>query len=84
MVPDPSERRIHYIDAAARAGGPPSGFGPDSPGTRVFSVSGKLSSPGVFEVPMGAPMSALFGLAGGLQEGLELRPAVIPECSSRP
>jgi NADH-quinone oxidoreductase subunit F len=71
------------VDAAARTGGPPSGFGPDSPGTRVFSVSGKLNNPGVFEVPMGTPMSALFGLAGGLREGLELR-AVIPGGSSAP
>lgn len=35
-----------------------------STGTKVFSVSGDVSSPGVYELPMGAKLSDLLALAG--------------------
>jgi NADH-quinone oxidoreductase subunit F len=71
------------VDAEERGSGPPPGFGPDSPGTRVFSTSGKLGNPGIYEVPMGIPMSDLLELSGGMRDGLKLK-AVIPGGSSAP
>jgi NADH-quinone oxidoreductase subunit F len=36
-----------------------------SPGTKLFSVCGRVQSPGVFEVPFGTTLGALIELAGG-------------------
>ncbi len=69
------------VDADGRGSGPPPGFGPDSPGTRVFSVSGRVCRPGVYELPMGVPMGTLLDAAGGMRDGFELA-AIIPGGSS--
>lgn len=37
----------------------------DSKGTKLFCVSGNVTTPGVFEVPFGATVRDLIGLAGG-------------------
>lgn len=37
---------------------------PDSAGTKVFSISGDVSKPGVYEVEMGTPLSEILVLAG--------------------
>ncbi|MCP4995074.1 MAG: NADH-quinone oxidoreductase subunit NuoF [Gammaproteobacteria bacterium] len=55
----------------------------NSGGTKLFSISGNINNPGVFEVPMGTPFSELLALAGGMKEGSTLK-AVIPGGSSSP
>lgn len=43
---------------------------PDSAGTKLFSVSGSVSKPGVYEVPFGVPLRHLIeDLAGGVLPG---------------
>jgi NADH-quinone oxidoreductase subunit F len=60
------------------------GLGPEnSGGTAVFSVSGHVSKPGNFELPMGIPFKDLLELAGGVWKGRKLK-AVIPGGSSVP
>jgi len=55
-----------------------------SAGTKIFTVSGHVVSPGVFEVPLGYPMKDLiYKLCGGLRPGRTLK-AVIPGGSSAP
>jgi NADH-quinone oxidoreductase subunit F len=56
---------------------------PNNGGTKVFSVSGHVSRPGNFEVPLGTPFRTLLELAGGMQGGRKLK-AVIPGGSSVP
>jgi NADH-quinone oxidoreductase subunit F len=60
------------------------GLGPEnSGGTAVFSVSGHVSKPGNFELPIGIPFKDLLELAGGVWKGRKLK-AVIPGGSSVP
>lgn len=54
-----------------------------SGGEKVFSVSGHVSNPGNFEIPMGTPFAELLDLAGGVWQGRQLK-AVIPGGSSVP
>jgi len=54
---------------------------PNSGGTMIFSVSGHVSKPGNFELPLGVPFSELLALAGGVWKGRKLK-AVIPGGSS--
>jgi NADH-quinone oxidoreductase subunit F len=57
---------------------------PKSGGTKLFSVSGPVKNPGVFEVPLGIPFRELLEKhSGGLLEGKKLK-AVIPGGSSVP
>ncbi|HET20228.1 MAG TPA: NADH oxidoreductase (quinone) subunit F [Chromatiales bacterium] len=56
---------------------------PNSGGTKMFSVSGHVNNPGVFEIPMGTPFAELLQMAGGVREGRKLK-AVIPGGSSVP
>jgi NADH-quinone oxidoreductase subunit F len=59
-------------------------LGPEnSGGTAIFSVSGHVSKPGNFEVPMGIPFADLLALAGGIWKGRQIK-AVIPGGSSVP
>ena len=39
----------------------------DSPGTKLFAVSGHVGRPGVYEVPSGTTLRALLDLAGGVR-----------------
>lgn len=55
----------------------------NSGGSKIFSVSGHVASPGNFEVPMGTPFKDLLQMAGGIWKGRELK-AVIPGGSSVP
>ena len=52
-----------------------------SGGTKLFSVSGHVAKPGVFEVPMGMPFPELLDLCGGMRPHRQLK-AVIPGGSS--
>ncbi|MBI2237453.1 MAG: NADH-quinone oxidoreductase subunit NuoF, partial [Actinobacteria bacterium] len=55
-----------------------------SPGTKVFSVSGKVNRPGNFEVPMGTPARVVIEeRAGGVPDGKRLK-AWTPGGSSTP
>jgi len=55
----------------------------NSGGAKLFSISGNINNPGVFEIPMGTPFSTLLEMAGGMKDGRRLK-AVIPGGSSSP
>jgi NADH-quinone oxidoreductase subunit F len=60
------------------------GFGTEkSPGTTLFGVSGHVEKPGLFELPLGTPLSDIIGLAGGVRDKRALK-AVIPGGMSMP
>ena len=43
-------------------------------GTKLFGVSGKVNTPGCWELPLGTPIRELFeNHAGGMRDGLELK-----------
>ena len=52
-------------------------------GTKIFSVSGHVSKPGNYEVPLGIPFRELLEMSGGMLNGKKLK-AVIPGGSSVP
>jgi NADH-quinone oxidoreductase subunit F len=55
-----------------------------SPGTKLFSVSGRVKRPGNYEVPLGYPLKQLLlEDCGGMQDGYTMK-AVIPGGSSTP
>ncbi|MBM3287979.1 MAG: NADH-quinone oxidoreductase subunit NuoF [Candidatus Eisenbacteria bacterium] len=55
-----------------------------SPGTKLFSVSGPVARPGVYEVPLGLPLKTLvYDLCGGIRGGKAMK-ANIPGGSSVP
>lgn len=54
-----------------------------SPGTRLFAVSGHVNRPGVYEFPCNVPMRDLIEYAGGVTGGRQIK-AVIPGGSSAP
>jgi NADH-quinone oxidoreductase subunit F len=54
-----------------------------SPGTKIFSVSGKVERPGNYELPLGTPLRTLLDHAGGVLDGRRLK-AWTPGGSSTP
>ncbi len=49
-------------------------MGPErSPGTSIFSLSGRIARPGQYEAPMGSTLRELLEMAGGIREGHELK-----------
>ncbi|MBI3554367.1 MAG: NADH-quinone oxidoreductase subunit NuoF [Elusimicrobia bacterium] len=56
---------------------------PGSGGTAVYSVSGDVEKPGVYEFAMGAPLRAIIDAAGGVRGGRKVK-AVIPGGASTP
>jgi NADH-quinone oxidoreductase subunit F len=49
-------------------------MGPEkSPGTSIFSLSGRVVRPGQYEAPMGTTLRELLELAGGIRPGHELK-----------
>ncbi len=55
-----------------------------SPGTKMFSISGKVERPGNYELPMGTPFRVLLeDAAGGVSDGRDLK-AWTPGGSSTP
>lgn len=64
-------------DAFAKIGSPKNG------GTVVFSVSGHVEKPGIYEVPMGSKLRDVLALAGGVRKGHTLK-GVIPGGTSMP
>jgi len=55
----------------------------NSGGSKLFSISGNIKNPGVFEIPLGTPFSDLLEMAGGMKDGSRIK-AVIPGGSSAP
>src|SRR6266511_2171366 len=52
------------------------GIGPNaakSPGTSIFSLSGRIRNPGQYEAPMGTTLRELLEMAGGMRDGHELK-----------
>lgn len=49
----------------------------DGSGTRLFSVSGHVRAPGLYEVPFGTRLGVLVDLAGGLAEGRRLQAVLL-------
>ena len=64
------------------AGIPEKKFNP-SGGTGVYSVSGDVEKPGVYEFPMGTPLRKIIEAAGGVKGGKKLK-CVIPGGTSTP
>ncbi len=56
---------------------------PNNGGTKLFSISGHVTRPGNYEVPLGTPFSKLLEMAGGMRDGKQMK-AVIPGGSSAP
>jgi NADH-quinone oxidoreductase subunit F len=54
-----------------------------SGGTAVYSVSGDVEKPGVYEFPMGTPLRKIIEAAGGVRGGRKLK-CVIPGGASTP
>jgi NADH-quinone oxidoreductase subunit F len=54
-----------------------------SPGTKMFTLSGKVERPGNYELPLGTPMRVLLDVGGGVLEGRSLK-AWTPGGSSTP
>lgn len=49
----------------------------DSPGTKIFTISGDVNNPGYFEVEMGITLRELiYDFAGGMKEGMEFQAAL--------
>lgn len=56
---------------------------PNNGGSKLFSVSGHVNKPGVYEIPLGTPFPVLLEMCGGMRNGAKLK-AVIPGGSSSP
>ena len=56
---------------------------PNSGGVKIWSVSGHVNKPGVFEIPMGTPFADLLEMAGGMRDGKRCK-AIIPGGTSSP
>ena len=57
---------------------------PKNGGTRLYSISGHVNRPGIYELPLGYPLRKLiYEVAGGIRDGKKLK-AVIPGGSSCP
>jgi NADH-quinone oxidoreductase subunit F len=57
---------------------------PRNGGTRLYSISGHIKKPGIYELPLGFPLrKMIYEVAGGMRNGKKLK-AVIPGGSSCP
>jgi NADH-quinone oxidoreductase subunit F len=77
---------LSTVPAIIRKGGEwYAGLGvPKNGGTRLYSISGHVNRPGIYELPLGFPMRKLIeDVAGGIPGGKKLK-AVIPGGSSCP
>jgi NADH-quinone oxidoreductase subunit F len=45
----------------------------DSPGTKLYCLSGHVAKPGVYEVPFGLTIREMINLAGGVPDGREIQ-----------
>lgn len=49
----------------------------DSPGTKIFTVSGQVNKPGYYEVAMGITLQQLLDLCGGMRDGKTFKAALL-------
>lgn len=56
---------------------------PNNGGTKLFSISGHVTRPGNYEIPLGTSFAKLLEMAGGMRDGKKIK-AVIPGGSSAP
>jgi len=50
----------------------------DSPGTKIFTISGDVKKPGYYEVELGTTlMELIFYLAGGMKDGINLKAVLL-------
>jgi NADH-quinone oxidoreductase subunit F len=47
----------------------------DSPGNKIVCISGHVTNPGNYEVPLGTTYRELLALAGGMKDGKRSRPS---------
>lgn len=60
------------------------GFGTEkSPGTKIFCMSGHVTNPGNYELPLGTTFRELIDAAGGVRNGKKLK-AILPSGASGP
>jgi len=72
------ETLVNVLDIVREGGAAYAATGtPDSTGTRLFCLSGHVTRPGIYEVPMGTTLRALIELAGGLPEGRSLHAVLL-------
>jgi NADH-quinone oxidoreductase subunit F len=50
---------------------------PDATGTKLFCLSGCVTSPGLYEVPFGATLREVLALAGGIRDGRALQAVLL-------
>ena len=48
------------------------GLGDDN-GTKIYGVSGRVKTPGCWELPIGTKVADIIAMAGGMQDGVKLR-----------
>jgi NADH-quinone oxidoreductase subunit F len=72
------ETLVNVLDIVIEGGAAFAATGtPESSGSRLFCLSGQVSRPGVYEVPMGTSLRALIELAGGVREGRKLQAVLL-------
>jgi NADH-quinone oxidoreductase subunit F len=72
------ESLVNVLDIVSEGGAAFAATGtPESSGSRLFCLSGHVSRPGVYEVPMGTSLRALIQLAGGVREGRKLQAVLL-------
>ncbi|MEW8013284.1 MAG: NADH-quinone oxidoreductase subunit NuoF [Candidatus Sedimenticola endophacoides] len=54
----------------------------NSGGSKLFSISGNINKPGVYEIPMGTPFAELLEMAGGMRDGRKCKAVIPGGCSS--
>ncbi len=68
------ETLVNVLDVVLRSGPSFAGTGTDgSTGTKLLCVSGHVARPGTYEVPFGATLREILGLAGGVPDGRALQ-----------
>jgi NADH-quinone oxidoreductase subunit F len=82
MLPDIVANGGQWFADLGVKGNPEKKFNP-SGGTGVYSISGDVERPGVYEFPMGTPLRKMIEAAGGVRAGRQLK-AVIPGGTSTP
>jgi NADH:ubiquinone oxidoreductase subunit F (NADH-binding) len=51
------------------------------PGTKLFTISGHVENPGVYEAPMGTTIGELLNMAGGMKNGAKIKAIQTGGCS---
>jgi NADH-quinone oxidoreductase subunit F len=72
------ETLVNVLEVLAMGGAEYAKLGtPDSTGTRLFCLSGCVTTPGVYEVEHGVTLRELIALAGGVGDGRELKAVLL-------